>query len=325
MSTGEDYTKLGVMIGRYQIDDLHAGHVACIDEVSRRHRRVLILIGDRDTPPTDVLPLPAFIRQQMLTEKFPGVTVIPIMDNESDEVWSKGVDAIVKMMAGPNGAVLYSGRDGFIPHYKGRYPTVELDMQVNELSATERRAWVAKNPPVNSADFRAGMIYQMQHLIPRTYEAVDTAMLRVTNTNDVEVLLVRKPLAERWRFPGGHVEGTELTMNAARREMQEETGLVFESHPKLIGEYLVDDWRVRDTKKAFYRTFLYAGWYSWGTAKAADDVQDAKWFSVRGLTHSKTCHIVVPEHQDLLYDGLLGYLNSPAGLVDIQFASKQIS
>lgn len=322
MSTGEDYTKLGVMIGRYQIDELHAGHVACIDEVASRHRRVLILIGERDTPATDVLPLPAFIRQQMLMEKFPGATVIPIMDHESDEVWSQNVDKIVRLIAGPSGAILYSGRKGFIPHYKGRYPTVELEMEMDEISATARRAEIAMNPPMNSQEFRAGMIYQMQHLIPRTYEAVDIAMLRMSEDNDVEVLLARKPLTKRWRFPGGHVEGTELTLTAARREMREETGLVFESDPKLIGEYLVNDWRVRDTMKAFYRTFLYAGWYSWGNAMAADDVEETRWFSVRGLTFQKTCNIVVSEHQDLLYDGLLGYLNSPSGLIDIQFATK---
>lgn len=322
MVNTDNYSTLGVMIGRYQIDDLHDGHIACIDEVSRRHRRVLILIGERDTPATDVLPLPAFIRQQMLMEKFPGVTVIPIMDHDSDEVWSQNVDKIVKLIAGPSGAILYSGRKGFIPHYSGRYPTVELEMNIDHISATERRAQIAQNPYANSSEFRAGMIYQMQHLIPRTYEAVDIAMLRMDAENNPEVLLVRKPLTKKWRFPGGHVEGTELTIDAARREMREETGLVFESTPKLVGEYLVNDWRVRDTDKAFYRTFLYAGWYAWGNALAQDDVEEARWFSVRGLTFSKTCHLVVPEHQDLLYDGLLGYLNSPAGLNDIQLATK---
>lgn len=309
-SNNDDYTKLGVVIGRYQIDRLHAGHIACIDEVARRHTRMIILIGDRDTPPTDVLPLPTFIRQQMLMEKFPGVSVIPVSDSDSNETWSQNVDAIVKVLAGPHGAILYSGRDGFIPSYKGRYQKVELEMQIDELSATDRRTHIAKYPYLNSTEFRAGMIYQMQHLIPRTYEAVDIAILRLDVKNEVEVLLVRKPRAKKWRFPGGHVDGGELTVQAARRELHEETGLVFESDPKLIGEYLVDDWRVRDTKKAFYRTFLYAGWYSWGNAMAQDDVEEVKWFSVRDLTHSKTCLLVVPEHQDLLYDGLLGYLNS---------------
>lgn len=324
MAKSADSTKLGVLIGRFQIDQLHAGHIACVEEVALRHERMIILIGDRDTPATDTLPLPAYIRQHMLTQQFPNVTVIPIMDHESDEAWSKHVDTVVRSMAGPHGAILYSGRDGFIPHYKGRYQTVALELNMDDISATDIRAAIGQNPLLNSREFRAGMIYQMQHLIPRTYEAVDAAMLRMTPENKVEVLLVRKPGAKKWRFPGGHVEGTELTIQAARREMQEETGLAFETTPVFAGEFLINDWRVRDTTKAFYRTFLYVGWYSWGNAVANDDVEDAKWFNVENLTLSRTAPLVVPEHQDLLFNGVLKYIQSPAGQIDVQFASKAL-
>ncbi|MEB0048503.1 MULTISPECIES: NUDIX hydrolase [unclassified Pseudomonas] len=41
---------------------------------------------------------------------------------------------------------------------------------------------------------------------------------------DRHVLLVRKPRC-RWTLPGGKVEHGETTANAARRELEEETGL----------------------------------------------------------------------------------------------------
>lgn len=324
MDNTNDKNKLGVIIGRYQIDALHLGHIECIREVANRHSRTLILIGDRDTPATDTIPLPAFVRHAMLAQHFPDTPIIPVMDDSSDEVWSQNVDAIVRSMAGPTGAILYSGREGFIPHYSGRYETLQLEIGKDHISASERRQDIAARPYIHDQKFRAGMIYQMQHLIPRTYETVDVAMLRLNSEKKVEVLLARKPRTKKWRFPGGHVETTETTLQAARREMHEETSLSLESDPKLIGEFLVKDWRVRDTSKAVYRTFMYAGWFTWGTAIAADDIEEVKWFDVNVLTVSPTCLQVVPEHQTLLYEGLMGYLKSPSGLIDIQFAQNGI-
>ena len=311
MDHRKNINKLGVIIGRFQVDELHEGHRAFIREVTTRHARILILVGDRNSPATDTNPLPFYVREQMLRDELENVTIIPLNDCPTDEEWSQNVDNIVRMVAGPHGAILYSGRKGFIPHYKGKYETKELALGLDELNATEIRQQIAYDGG-ETADFRRGIIYAMQHLQPRTYESVDVAMLRRWSdgvTENVNLLLARKPHATQWRLPGGFVDMGETFKQAARRELYEETGLVFESDPDYIGDFLIEDWRLRDTKRVQQRTMLFAGWYSWGEPKANDDIEEVCWLPVQTVL-STLMHQIVPEHRGLILDGLVPYITS---------------
>lgn len=311
----KDNSKVGVLIGRYQIDELHAGHIKCIQEVRANHDRVIILVGERDTPATDTNPLPFFIRKEMLEDEqgVGPVEVYPIMDHPSDEVWSKNVDTLIRNVAGGFGAVLYSGREGFISHYLGNYHCVELKCGMDEISATELRKHIAQHP-MHSQEFRAGMIYQMQHLMSRTYETVDIAMLKAAGTMPMhcELLLARKPGEKLFRLPGGFANMNEPLEKAARREMSEETGLVFESPLTLLGDHLINDWRIRDTKRVSCRTFLFAGWYSFGTPCADDDIEEVKWVRI-GELMQRPNKIIVSEHRGLIL-AVIDYILSESGI-----------
>lgn len=107
------------------------------------------------------------------------------------------------------------------------------------------------------------------------------AALAVLIRND-RVLLVKRrnePDAGLWGFPGGHVELGETVMEAAARELHEETGVTGEPLRYLTNVDVIehnDDGAVR-----FH--FLLAAVlcdYLAGDPHAQDDVSDAQWWQV---------------------------------------------
>ncbi|WP_170372319.1 NUDIX hydrolase [Ruegeria arenilitoris] len=97
------------------------------------------------------------------------------------------------------------------------------------------------------------------------------------------VLLVQRskaPDAGLWGFPGGHVEWGETVLQAAARELMEETGI--EATPQAYLGNL--DLLVRDAAGQITAHYLLVGVscrFESGTPVAADDAQDARWFPIR--------------------------------------------
>lgn len=93
-------------------------------------------------------------------------------------------------------------------------------------------------------------------------------------------LLVKRkkdPNADTWGFPGGHVELGETALEAAVRELAEETGVIGKAE-----HYLTNiDAITRDTQGQILFHYLLAVvvcTYDNGEPVAADDVSDAGWF-----------------------------------------------
>lgn len=114
---------------------------------------------------------------------------------------------------------------------------------------------------------------------------------------DDHVLLVKRrnePDAGLWGFPGGHVDFGETAMDAASRELQEETGII--GRPL---KYLTNvDVIVRDAENGIQFHFLLADVmcdYVSGHPRAHDDVSDAQWRKIEDVLSGK---LECSEHVD---------------------------
>ena len=98
---------------------------------------------------------------------------------------------------------------------------------------------------------------------------------------ELQVLLIRRalePFRNRWALPGGFVRVDETLDEAARRELDEETGLrdVFLEQLCTFGAVKRDP-RERVVSVAYYALVKP------GAVAAATDAAEAKWFPVSGL------------------------------------------
>lgn len=96
------------------------------------------------------------------------------------------------------------------------------------------------------------------------------------------VLLARRrnpPDAGLWGFPGGHVDPGETALDAAARELAEETGVIATPHRYLDNVDLIQ----RDPAGVLQFHFLLAAVlcdYVSGEPVAADDALEAAWWPV---------------------------------------------
>ncbi|WP_298850725.1 NUDIX hydrolase [uncultured Ruegeria sp.] len=100
-----------------------------------------------------------------------------------------------------------------------------------------------------------------------------------------QVLLVQRskqPDKGLWGFPGGHVEWGETVLQAAQRELLEETSVI--AHP---AHYLNNlDLLRHDAKGHVVSHYLLVGvacHFQSGTPKAGDDALDARWFPIEQI------------------------------------------
>lgn len=294
--------KVGIIIGRFQTPELTPAHVLLFSYALDKHDTVVVFIGVRDTPATDRNPLSFYMRKDIILKQFPTVTVIPLADCPTDEEWSKNLDKYINTVSSMRGAVIYHGRDSFASHYKGKYELCEVKMPgFAEVSATEIRKQVGmtlENHPM----FHKGVIHALQNLPPRIYMTVDIALLRdvsVMDEEDYQILLGKKPGMTQWILPGGFIDGREEPEKAAKRELFEETGCVVESDLKLVGAFIVDDWRTRGETKVSNMTLLYKGYTVSAQAVASDDLEVVRWFNLSSVKNQIST-LVHPIHHKLI-------------------------
>lgn len=289
---------VGVIVGRFQVHELHDAHLDLIQHVCEQHDKVLILLGVSPLPSSVSNPLDFESRKQMILEKFPDVSVLYVKDQGSDEVWSRKVDEIINDFGMPGQTnVLYGSRDSFIAHYTGRFPTREL-LPERILSGTEVRRQIARSRTRATADFRAGVIWATQARFPTSYTTVDVAIL---NEEGTKVLLCRKEHEKLYRFVGGFADPASETFERdARREVAEETTLEV-GELEYIGSLRIDDWRYRAEPDCI-KTMLFSARYLFGRPEPRDDIVEVRWFDLcdaEGVQKIKASE-VAPNHRPLL-------------------------
>ena len=95
---------------------------------------------------------------------------------------------------------------------------------------------------------------------------------------DGRVLLIEraKPPIGMWSLPGGHVEPGETMAAAARRELQEETGLA-STLDHFAGLYEIIRHDAGGLVTVHYAVACYAGLAADGEARAASDARSVRW------------------------------------------------
>jgi len=115
--------------------------------------------------------------------------------------------------------------------------------------------------------------------------AKPVAAVGIVCVRDDDVLLVRRgspPLEGRWTLPGGRLEWGERAVDAALRELMEETGCAAE----IIGLVDVVDGLITNSGPgtdgdliAHYVLIDYAARWTDGEPRGGDDASDARFFS----------------------------------------------
>jgi bifunctional NMN adenylyltransferase/nudix hydrolase len=300
---------VGVVIGRFQIDELHAGHMELLHHAAKINDHVLVLIGTTVVRDSDKNPLDYDTRADML-DHYTGffnlqygarVKILSIADTFSNELWSDNVDRIIRDNYDGFDVTLYGGRDSFIPCYSGQF-TVEQIETVEGISATERRKEII-DKPIRTSEGRRGAIRAIARQYPKVHPTVDIALLRdmapmVAFEPNWAVLLGRKPNETKWRLIGGFVDPTDDNYEAAAlREAKEETGAEGITSVKCLGSFKINDWRyTREQNKII--TSFFRGVYQTGDVKPSDDIAELQWFII---TDIKTNRVDInPNHQVLI-------------------------
>ena len=270
---------VAIIVGRFQVNELHEAHIDLINSVIQKHDRVLLFLGNSIIRNTTSNPLDYRARRAMIADKFPNVEVHYINDNPSDTAWSKSLDKQIGEQLLPMQSVtLYGSRDSFLKAYSGKYNVCELEA-TTFISGTEVRRRVCNNYPP-TADYRAGMIAATAYRYPTAFQTVDIAVV-----NDKrEILLARKPDEKKWRFIGGFSDPRSVSLEAdARREVTEEASIEV-GDITYLGSTLIDDWRYRGEQDRI-KTALFLAKYIYGKPEGSDDVAEVKWVPIgTGLT-----------------------------------------
>lgn len=266
--------EVGVLVGRFQVDELHEGHKQLINSVVEKHEKVILFLGLSPARVTRNNPLDFESRKQMILSEYPNVNVLYIKDVPSDGVWSKNLDQQIQDLVGPLAmAMLYGGRESFINHYTGKYQTTEVN-ETEFISGTNVRKKLGASVKADPA-FRAGVVWAAYNRYPAVFPTVDVA---IWNEACDSLLMAKKPNEKKYRFIGGFVSPGESLEATCRREVAEEAHIEITA-PKYVGSCPVDDWRYRRELDGIVTSFFEAK-HQFGRPTPDDDISELRWLDV---------------------------------------------
>lgn len=280
-----------VIIARFQTPYLHDGHQYLINQIRSKHNKVVVVLGVSPVKGSKRNPFDFYTRERMIKKLYSDLVVLPLPDHPSDKVWSSNLDQLLKTSFPNESFLLFGSRDSFIQTYTGLLPVQELP-EIASYSATEIRNETA-DKVVDSTDFRMGINYAYNNTYPVVYPTVDIALFK---DNRDYLLLGRKQGRNGWRLPGGFVDVTDHSFEAAaKRELFEECGDIETSSIEYVGSAQIDDWRYRAEANKIMTT-LFSTELLYGEAQAGDDLTEVKWFRVDNLYKMLEEEQITPEH-----------------------------
>lgn len=138
--------KVGVIVGRFQVPELHAGHRYLTDTVIGLRDDVLIVIGLAETI-SEHDPFSKEVRAKLFQKNYPKLHIAEIADHPSDEAWSKMLDQIIIDRFPDTDVTLYGSRDSFLSVYTGQFKTVYIPPILAPSGTNIRKKLFAKKIP----------------------------------------------------------------------------------------------------------------------------------------------------------------------------------
>lgn len=292
-----DVADVGVIVGRFQVDNLHEGHVDLITKIVNSHSKTIIFLGLSPIKCSRNNPLDFEARKQMILARFPDVIVLYIPDTYSDIDWSNNLDTQIKHITGVNQTIaLYGSRDSFIKYYSGKYHCIEIEQEIF-VSGTDIRKQVS-NDVKASENFRKGVIWATMNQYPSCHPTVDIAIIK-----EGKILLGKRRTEPFYRLVGGFVEPKETLEAAALREAAEETSLKFPNlDPLYVKSFVINDWRYRNETNKITTSLFVIDTFD-GTPKPNDDIDELRWF----VLDKSILPSIVEEHKPLLEELIFGW------------------
>jgi len=286
---------VGVIVGRFQTNNLTDAHLHILEQLKNNHERMVIFIGITDgTIGTKKNPLGYHERFQMLKHYYEDALIAPLQDHMSDEEWSKELDKQIRKLIPKGSVIIYGGRDSFIEHYSGNFDTYEIQ-PISNISATHVRSEISKKP-LNSPDFRSGIIYSCQQRYPQVFPTVDIAIYR-KDGKDIEVLMGDRG---GWRFFGGFVDVSDNSLEeAAIREGHEEVDVEFDHNLEYVCSMHIEDHRYSRPDEIIMTT-LFCAQYIYGGATPKEEFEHIEWIPLKW----ESFHKLYNRHK-ILFEALL--------------------
>lgn len=291
-NTFKNENAVGVVIGRFQVAELHQGHLDYINFVlNQNHDMNIMLLGLAPTKATKRNPLDFDSRRRMIEEAFPGkFTIMYQNDLPDDKDWANAVLKNISPIAGNRDIVLYGGRDNSLKYFPDNVKIVIYEPTVYlPDNGTEQRITAGKQVK-GTKDWRLGCLYATQNRYDTVFSTVDCAIF--DDENYEYLYLAKKEKEKKLRFVGGFADPHKDTSfeYTAKREATEETGLEV-SNPIYIGSTIIDDWRYRAENDKIITTF-FAMKRVFGSPKAQDDIVELHKVKITDIYEE----MFVPEH-----------------------------
>ncbi|MCX7600510.1 MAG: bifunctional nicotinamide-nucleotide adenylyltransferase/Nudix hydroxylase [Meiothermus sp.] len=312
--------KTAVFIGRFQPP--HQAHLQTITRALARFERLVVVLGSARCYPTPKNPFSAEEREAMIRASLGDgaarLHFVAIPDDFYDDPrWFRTVRAAVQAITGPKAHICITGHDkdesSYYLHGFGDWP-FEPSGVVSPLNATDvRNSYFAGKPDWRplvpeavrqfmeqfattalfarlQAEWKTLQYYrslERRYPYPIIHVATDAMVLA-----QAHVLLVERAGAlskGAWALPGGYVEPQETLLEAALRELFEETGLRLE--PSQLTASKAFDYPGRSLRG---RVISYGHFFDLGNAppppvQGQDDAARAFWLPLDELPNHQAC------------------------------------
>lgn len=236
--------KISIIVGRFQIPELHEGHIKLINEAKKNSDKLILFLGSRIVRSTKD-PL-SFKMRKNVVQKYLRLNdeIYEIKDHKSDSVWRERFYNRVKELTNEEDVCTYYGsRDSFLDYLPKNENTVLVEDA--GFSGTKIRNNI-KN--LDNKTFRAGYIKAINDEFNAHYTVVDAII-----TDGTHVLLGKKDTG--YCLIGGFADECDNSLEEAIiREVKEETNLNI-SNPQYLMSHQCVDWRYSRARQPF--TIVY--------------------------------------------------------------------